>query len=112
MSSAMAGLGKSTIAEHPAVALAASGKPVGLMDAAIYGPNIPRMMGIGGHPPVINEKIIPLEAFGVKVISLGMMIEPEQPAIWRSPIVMKIINQFHQDVAWGQLDYLLVDMPP
>jgi ATP-binding protein involved in chromosome partitioning len=61
---------------------------------------------------VVNEKILPLEAHGVKLISLGMMIEPDQPAIWRGPIVMKIINQFLQDVAWGQLDYLIVDMPP
>ena len=112
ISSGKGGVGKSTIAVNLAVALAASGKRVGLMDADIYGPNIPRMMGIVGQPPVINEKIIPLEAFGVKVISLGMMIEPDQPAIWRGPIVMKIINQFLQDVAWGQLDYLLVDMPP
>ena len=82
------------------------------MDADIYGPNIPRMMGVSGQPSVINEKIIPLEAFGVKIISLGMMIEPDQPAIWRGPIVMKIINQFLADVAWGQLDYLFVDMPP
>jgi ATP-binding protein involved in chromosome partitioning len=82
------------------------------MDADIYGPNIPRMMGVSGAPPVVREKIVPLEAHGVKLISLGMMIEPDQPAIWRGPIVMKIINQFLQDVAWGQLDYLLVDMPP
>src|SRR5207342_2555459 len=74
--------------------------------------NIPRMMGVSGQPSVINEKIIPLEAHGVKIISLGMMIEPDQPAIWRGPIVMKIINQFLGDVAWGQLDYLFVDMPP
>src|SRR5678815_4463868 len=70
------------------------------------------MMGVSGAPPVVKEKIVPLEAHGVKLISLGMMIEPDQPAIWRGPIVMKIINQFLQDVAWGQLDYLLVDMPP
>jgi ATP-binding protein involved in chromosome partitioning len=70
------------------------------------------MMGVTGAPPVVNEKIMPLEAHGVKLISLGMMIEPDQPAIWRGPIVMKIINQFLQDVAWGQLDYLIVDMPP
>jgi ATP-binding protein involved in chromosome partitioning len=112
VSSGKGGVGKSTVAVNLAVALAGSGARVGLMDADIYGPNIPRMMGVTGAPPVINEKIVPLEAHGVKLISLGMMIEPDQPAIWRGPIVMKIINQFLQDVAWGQLDYLIVDMPP
>ncbi len=112
VSSGKGGVGKSTVAVNIAVALAASGNRVGLMDADIYGPNIPRMMGVSGAPPVINEKMVPLEAHGVKLISLGMMIEPDQPAIWRGPIVMKIINQFLQDVAWGQLDYFIVDMPP
>jgi ATP-binding protein involved in chromosome partitioning len=112
ISSGKGGVGKSTVAVNLAVALAAGGARVGLMDADIYGPNIPRMMGVSGSPPVIDEKIVPLEAHGVKLISLGMMIEPDQPAIWRGPIVMKIINQFLQDVAWGQLDYFIVDMPP
>jgi ATP-binding protein involved in chromosome partitioning len=112
ISSGKGGVGKSTVAVNLAVALAKRGARVGLMDADIYGPNIPRMMGVSGAPPVVNEKIMPLEAHGVKLISLGMMIEPDQPAIWRGPIVMKIINQFLQDVAWGQLDYLIVDMPP
>ena len=112
VSSGKGGVGKSTVAVNLAVALALAGKRVGLMDADIYGPNIPRMTGLRGQPSVINEKIVPLEAFGVKVISLGMMIEDDQPAIWRGPIVMKIINQFLGDVAWGQLDYLFVDMPP
>jgi ATP-binding protein involved in chromosome partitioning len=112
ISSGKGGVGKSTVAVNLAVALAQGGARVGLMDADIYGPNIPRMMGVSGQPSVINEKMIPLEAHGVKLISLGMMIEPDQPAIWRGPIVMKIINQFLVDVAWGQLDYFIVDMPP
>jgi ATP-binding protein involved in chromosome partitioning len=82
------------------------------MDADVYGPNVPRMMGLAGPPAVIREKIIPHEAFGVKVISLGFLIERDQPAIWRGPIVMKIVTQFLQDVAWGHLDYFVVDMPP
>ena len=82
------------------------------MDADIYGPNIPRMMGINSQPPVENEKIIPLQAHGVKIMSLGFMIERDQPAIWRGPIIMKIITQFLRDVHWGELDYFFVDLPP
>jgi ATP-binding protein involved in chromosome partitioning len=112
ISSGKGGVGKSTIASNVAVALAKSGERVGLMDADIYGPNIPRMMGVNAPPAVLNEKIVPLEAHGVKIISLGFLIERDQPAIWRGPIVMKIVNQFLRDVAWGQLDYFIVDMPP
>jgi ATP-binding protein involved in chromosome partitioning len=112
VSSGKGGVGKSTVAVNLAVALARRGWRVGLMDADIYGPNVPRMMGLGAPPAVQNEKIVPLEAFGVKVMSLGFMIEREQPAIWRGPIVMKIVTQFLRDVAWGTLDYFLVDMPP
>ena len=112
ISSGKGGVGKSTVASNLAVALAKQGARVGLMDADIYGPNIPRMMGINAAPPVENEKIIPLQAHGVKIMSLGFMIERDQPAIWRGPIIMKIITQFLRDVQWGELDYFLVDMPP
>ena len=112
ISSGKGGVGKSTVAANLAIALAKQGSRVGLMDADIYGPNIPRMMGVNAAPPVENEKIIPLQAHGVKIMSLGFMIERDQPAIWRGPIIMKIITQFLRDVQWGELDYFLVDMPP
>ncbi len=112
VSSGKGGVGKSTVAVNIAVSLARSGERVGLMDADIYGPNLPRMMGVNAPPSVINERIVPLEAHGVKIMSVGFLIDREQPAIWRGPIVMKIIGQFLKDVAWGQLDYLIVDMPP
>jgi ATP-binding protein involved in chromosome partitioning len=112
VSSGKGGVGKSTVAVNLALALAALGKRVGIMDADIYGPNLPLMLGVDAAPAVRDEKIIPLEAHGVKVISIGFLIEKDQPAIWRGPIVMKIITQFLRDVAWGELDYFLVDMPP
>lgn len=112
VSSGKGGVGKSTVATNLAVAMVQRGARVGLMDADVYGPNVPRMMGVNSPPPIVKEKIVPLEAFGVKVISLGFLIERDQPAIWRGPIVMKIVTQFLRDVAWGQLDVLLVDMPP
>jgi ATP-binding protein involved in chromosome partitioning len=82
------------------------------MDADIYGPNIPRMFGVDQKPEVHGGKIQPLEAFGVKLISLGLIVERDAPAIWRGPIIMKVIGQFVRDVAWGELDYFLVDLPP
>lgn len=112
ISSGKGGVGKSTVAANLAVALAAAGHAVGLMDADVYGPNIPRMFGIFDKPPVIQGKIRPLEGFGVKLMSLGFLVERDAPAIWRGPIIMKVVQQFLRDVDWGRLDYFIVDLPP
>jgi ATP-binding protein involved in chromosome partitioning len=113
VSSGKGGVGKSTCSVNLAAALAARGHRVGIMDADIYGPNLPRMFGIvGQEPPVVERKIHPLEAHGVKVMSLGNLVERDVATIWRGPIITKIIQQFLGDVAWGQLDYFIVDLPP
>ena len=112
ISSGKGGVGKSTVSANLAAALAKDGHRVGLMDADIYGPNIPRMFGRSDKPEVQGGKIQPLEAHGVKLMSLGFIVERDAPAIWRGPIIMKIIGQFLRDVAWGELDYFLVDLPP
>ena len=112
ISSGKGGVGKSTVSANLAAALARDGHRVGLMDADIYGPNIPRMFGVNTKPEVQGGKIQPLEAHGVKLMSLGFIVERDAPAIWRGPIIMKIIGQFMHDVAWGELDYFLVDLPP
>ena len=112
ISSGKGGVGKSTVSANLAAALARDGHRVGLMDADIYGPNIPRMFGVNNKPDVQGGKIQPLEAHGVKLMSLGFIVERDAPAIWRGPIIMKIVTQFLRDVAWGELDYFLVDLPP
>jgi len=112
VSSGKGGVGKSTVSANLAVALAARGRRVGLMDADVYGPNIPRMFGVFDKPPVDNQKMQPLFAHGVKLMSLGFLIDRDAPAIWRGPIIMKIVQQFLRDVAWGELDYFIVDLPP
>jgi ATP-binding protein involved in chromosome partitioning len=112
ISSGKGGVGKSTVSANLAVALARAGHRVGLMDADIYGPNIPRMMGVDRKPEVQGGKIQPLEAHGVKLMSLALIVERDAPAIWRGPIIMKVIQQFVKDVDWGVLDYFLVDLPP
>src|SRR5256884_1898133 len=114
ISSGKGGVGKSTVSTNLAVALArlGGGQRVGLMDADVYGPNIPRMMGVDQKPEVRGGKIQPLEAHGVKLMSLALIVERDAPAIWRGPIIMKVIQQFVKDVDWGELDYFLVDLPP
>jgi ATP-binding protein involved in chromosome partitioning len=112
ISSGKGGVGKSTVAANLAVALSLQGHRVGLMDGDIYGPNIPRMFGLFERPPVVQGRIQPLQAHGVKLISLGFIVERDAPAIWRGPIIMKVIQQFLRDVEWGELDYFIVDLPP
>lgn len=106
------GVGKSTVAVNLAVALAQSGASVGLLDADIYGPNIPLMMGLDHLPPPKDQRIIPAEAYGVKVMSIGFLVKPGQAMIWRGPMLHSAIRQFLNDVEWGCLDYLIIDLPP
>jgi ATP-binding protein involved in chromosome partitioning len=112
VASGKGGVGKSTVAVNLAVALAQSGARVGLMDADIYGPNIPTMMGVKQIPGTNGEKLIPAEAFGVKLMSMGFLVKPGQPLIWRGPMLNSAIRQFLSDVEWGELDYLVIDLPP
>jgi ATP-binding protein involved in chromosome partitioning len=108
------GVGKSTLTSNLAAALTADGHSVGILDADVWGYSIPRMFGLGGQrPPVSAErKILPLEAHGVKVMSIGFFVEEDAAVVWRGPMLHKALTQFLEDVAWGALDYLLVDLPP
>lgn len=106
------GVGKTTIAVNASVALAQAGAKVGLLDADIYGPNVPIMMGVDQLPPPQNERMVPAEAYGVKLISMSFLVKPEQPLIWRGPMLHSAIRQFIADVEWGELDYLIIDLPP
>lgn len=112
VASGKGGVGKSTIAVNLAVALAQDGARVGLLDADIYGPSIPLMMGITSRPDLRNNKLIPLEAHGVRVMSIGFLVDPMQAVIWRGPMVSGAVKQFMSDVEWGDLDYLIFDLPP
>lgn len=106
------GVGKSTVSVNIAVALAKAGARVGLMDADIYGPNTPTMLGVEKLPPPTGQRIIPAQAYGLKMVSMGLLVKPGQPLIWRGPMLNSAIRQFLGDVEWGELDYLIVDLPP
>ena len=112
IASGKGGVGKSTVSVNLAVSLARLGKKVGLIDADIYGFSVPDMMGITTRPVVRGERIIPVERFGVKVISMGFFVEDNAPIIWRGPMLGKMLNSFFSEVEWGELDYLLLDLPP
>jgi ATP-binding protein involved in chromosome partitioning len=112
ISSGKGGVGKSTVAANLAVALAQAGARVGLMDADVYGPNIPMMMGAPTPPEQQDGKIKPAESHGVKLISMGYFIPEETAVVWRGPMIHTAIQQFFRDVLWGELDYLLIDLPP
>ena len=112
VSSGKGGVGKSTVTVNLAVALAKTGAKVGVLDCDVYGPDIPLMMGLSGEPEAVNRKLIPKERHGVKTMSIGYLMDDDKPVIWRGPMVHKLIEQFLGDVEWGELDYLLVDMPP
>jgi ATP-binding protein involved in chromosome partitioning len=112
VASGKGGVGKSTVAVNLAIALAREGHAVGILDADIYGPSIPMMFGIAEQPRVVDNRIQPFERYGVKVMSLGFILDLDTPVIWRGPMVMRAIEQMLGDVDWGELDFLVLDLPP
>ncbi len=113
VSSTKGGVGKSTVAVNLACAMAQLGLRVGLLDADVYGPSMPMMLGLSGRPRVVDKsQVVPLERYGVKVISMGFFVDDNTPVIWRGPLVTGLLRQFLKDVQWGELDVLLIDMPP
>jgi len=112
VSSGKGGVGKSTVTINLAVALAQTGARVGVLDCDVHGPDVPMMLGCSGEPEIVDKRLIPKENHGIKSMSIGYLIPDDKPVIWRGPMVHKLIEQFLADVEWGELDYLLVDMPP
>ncbi|MBV9463982.1 MAG: Mrp/NBP35 family ATP-binding protein [Verrucomicrobiae bacterium] len=112
VASGKGGVGKSTVAVNLALALQQSGSKVGLLDCDIYGPSIPLMMGVHRKPEVHEDHLVPLNNFGIKLMSMGFIVEEGTPVIWRGPMIMKTVQQFTRHVEWGELDYLVIDLPP
>src|SRR6266851_6946358 len=112
VASGKGGVGKSTVAINVACALGVSGARVGLLDADIYGPSIPGMLGVQGEPRVVDQKLMPLEAFGIRLMSIGFLAGADKAMVWRGPMVSRAIEQMLGDVDWGELDYLVIDLPP
>ena len=114
VASGKGGVGKSTVAANLALALADDGYSVALVDTDIYGPSIPKMLGMEGKKPRVNDerKIVPLEEHGIKLLSMGFMVDPEKAVVWRGPMVTKAVRQFLGDVHWGDIDYMVLDLPP
>lgn len=113
VASGKGGVGKSTTTANLALAMAALGKKVGVLDADIYGPSVPRLFNVSGRPEPVEGRVLkPLEGYGIKVMSMGFMVEEETPMIWRGPMVISALTQMLREVAWGELDVLVVDMPP
>jgi ATP-binding protein involved in chromosome partitioning len=106
------GVGKSTVAVNLAISLSKLGHKVGLMDADVYGPNVPLMMGVRQTPHAIGQRIQPLEAYGIKLMSMGFLNPGDKPLVWRGPMLNSVIQQFLRSVDWGELDYLVIDLPP
>jgi ATP-binding protein involved in chromosome partitioning len=106
------GVGKTTVAVNLAIAMAKLGYRVGLMDADVYGPNVPLMMGLRGSPRAVDERIQPLEKYGLKLMSMGFLSPGDKPLVWRGPMLHSVVQQFLRGVDWGELDYLLIDLPP
>ena len=112
VSSGKGGVGKSTVAVNLALALKRRGHEVGLVDVDIYGPDVPLMMGAKGRPGMFENKIIPVEAHGIKIMSIGLLVAEREALVWRGPMIHSAVQQFLRDVLWGPLDYLVFDMPP
>ncbi|HEY5656527.1 MAG TPA: Mrp/NBP35 family ATP-binding protein [Myxococcota bacterium] len=112
VASGKGGVGKSTVAVNLALAIAETGARVGLMDADVYGPSLPLLMGVHGRPQATQNRVIPHESLGIKLMSMGFFLTEDSPVIWRGPMVHGLVRQFLTDVEWGELDYLIVDMPP
>ncbi len=106
------GVGKSTVAVNLAISLGKLGYAVGLLDADVYGPNVPLMMGVSATPHAIGQRIRPLEAYGLKIMSMGFLNPGDKPLVWRGPMLNSVIQQFLRNVEWGELDYLVIDLPP